>query len=69
LQKEIVALNTERQALDCHKKLGKWSEVEKSLKLKLEKNLKDKTSELRRKEKERQKSIEWRENVSLKNCV
>jgi hypothetical protein len=37
------------------KKLGKWSEVEKSLKLKLEKNLKDKTSELRRKEKERQK--------------
>jgi hypothetical protein len=62
LQKEIVALNrpTELQALDCYKKLGKWSEVEKSLKLKLEKNLKDKTSELRRKEKEQERQKKHR---------
>lgn len=55
LQKEIVALNAELQALDCRKTLGDWTEEQKSLKQKLGKNLKEKTSKLRRKEKEQER--------------
>jgi hypothetical protein len=60
LQKEIVALETDLQALLCRKKLGEWSEEEKSHKLKLDKKLKEKTAELRRKGKEQERQKKHR---------
>jgi len=60
LQKEIVALNAELRALDCRSALGEKSEEDGDLKVKLNRKLQEKMSELRKKEKEQARQKQHR---------
>jgi len=60
LRKEVVTLVAEIQALDARKDLEDLSEEETKLRVKLQKDLKQKTAELRRKEKEQKRQQQHR---------
>ena len=61
LRNEIAAINADIQAIDCRKSISELSDEDKAHKKRLQKTLQDKTSQLRRKEKEQQRQKVHRE--------